>query len=69
MGDSVYADYNGHVIILTTENGLPCHPSNEIHLEPEVVDALLRFIKRHTGKFGDCGRYNRVTGCPLEERK
>lgn len=38
LGDSVYADYDGYHIILTTENGYG--PSNTIALEPGVLRAL-----------------------------
>jgi hypothetical protein len=38
LGDSVYADYDGYHIILTTENGYG--PSNMIFLEPQVLKAL-----------------------------
>ena len=38
LGDSVYADFDGYGIVLTTENGYG--PSNKIVLEPEVLDAL-----------------------------
>ncbi len=41
LGDSVYAEDAGHGIVLTTENGYG--PSNRIFLEPEVLDALIRF--------------------------
>ena len=44
IGDSVYADFDGYSIILTTENGYG--PSNSIALEPEVYDALIRYIDR-----------------------
>lgn len=46
LGDSVYATFDGHGIILTTENGGPFPPSNHIYLEPEVYAALLRFVER-----------------------
>lgn len=46
LGDSVYAKDDGYGIILTTENGLPTDPSNEIFLEPEVIDALNRFVEK-----------------------
>lgn len=45
LGDSVYAEFDGFVIILTTEEGLPL-PSNIIILEPEVAQGLEAFIKR-----------------------
>jgi len=44
LGDSVYAEDEGGVIILTTENGFG--PSNTIVLEPEVLEALKRFAER-----------------------
>lgn len=42
IGDSVYADLERGMIKLTTENG--SGPSNEIYLEPEVVENLLKYI-------------------------
>ncbi len=48
LGDSVYTEYDGYAIILTTENGLPDDPSNKIYLEPEVVKAFLRFYAKVT---------------------
>lgn len=41
IGDSVYADYDGYHIILTTENGYGA--SNTIALEPNVLEALSRY--------------------------
>jgi len=38
LGDSVYADFDGYRVVLTTENG-PI-PGNTIALEPEVLAAL-----------------------------
>jgi hypothetical protein len=43
LGDSVYADFDGYHIILTTENGMEA--GNRIFLEGQVVNALERFIK------------------------
>lgn len=43
IGDSVYADFDGYHIILTTENGLPNDPSNRIALEPAVIDCLILY--------------------------
>lgn len=40
IGDSVYAEFNGWGVTLTTENGRG--PSNTIVLEPEVLRALNR---------------------------
>lgn len=47
LGDSVYADFDGYYIILTTENGLPNDPGNVIALEPAVLDALDRYRAKH----------------------
>jgi hypothetical protein len=46
LGDSVYADFDGYHIILTTENGLPHDPSNRIALEPAVLRALTLYADR-----------------------
>lgn len=40
IGDSVYATCDDDQIILTTENGLPGDPSNEIYLDFEVLSNL-----------------------------
>ena len=45
LGDSVYAEFDGFGIWLTTENGLPGDPSNRIFLESEVLHALELFKK------------------------
>ncbi len=47
IGDSVYAEFDGFYLTLTTDNGLG--PSNTIHLEPAVYAALLEFASRATG--------------------
>jgi hypothetical protein len=46
LGDSVYAEVDdcGN-LVLTTENGLGA--SNTIVLEPEVIAALERYVKRN----------------------
>jgi len=46
LGDSVYAEYDGASVTLTTEN--EATPSNTIILEPEVLSALQRFVARAT---------------------
>jgi len=58
LGDSVYAEFKGYAIILTTENGVPSDfdglwhdPSNQIVLELEVLDALFRYASQHGFKF------------------
>lgn len=47
LGDSVYAEYDGYGICLTTENGLPGDPSNEIFLDPGVLNNLIEWIKSY----------------------
>lgn len=44
LGDSVYAEFDGYQIDLTTENGLPGDPSNRIVLEPEVMGELVVMV-------------------------
>lgn len=44
LGDGVYAEHDGYMLTLTTENGYG--PSNTIHLEPEILDALDAFRAR-----------------------
>ena len=43
LGDSVYADFDGFMICLTTENGEG--PSDTIYLEPEVMLALIQYAE------------------------
>jgi hypothetical protein len=43
LGDSVYANFDGYHVVLTTENGYG--PSNTIALEPAVLDALNEYVK------------------------
>jgi uncharacterized protein YabN with tetrapyrrole methylase and pyrophosphatase domain len=43
LGDSIYAEFDGYAVFLTTHNGLPGDPSNLIILEPEVFDKLRTF--------------------------
>ena len=44
LGDSVYAEFDGYGITLTTDNGHG--PSNTIYLEPNILEALNRFKAR-----------------------
>lgn len=43
LGDSVYLEYDGYMMILTTDNGTGA--SNTIFMEPEVVDAFIKLAK------------------------
>ncbi len=44
LGDGVYADFDGHHIVLTTENGLDI--TNTICLEDQVYHSLVRYEAR-----------------------
>jgi hypothetical protein len=44
LGDSVYADFDGFQIVLTTENGYGA--TNTIYMEPDVVAAFLKYKER-----------------------
>lgn len=46
LGDSVYAEFDGYYLVLTTNNGYEDDPRNKIALEPTVYSELLRFVKR-----------------------
>ena len=50
LGDSVYADFDGYHIILTTENGYPDDPRNRIALEPQVLSALNNYVQGLYGR-------------------
>lgn len=54
IGDSVYAEFDGYGIILTTENG--DGPSNTIVLEPEILTALNSYAKRVKDKLAERSR-------------
>ena len=47
LGDSVFADFDGYHVVLTTENGFG--PSNTIALEPNVIESLLLYVGKLTG--------------------
>jgi hypothetical protein len=42
LGDAVYAEFDGYQIKLTTSEG--AEDTNEIYLEPSVVNCLIKFI-------------------------
>jgi len=37
LGDSVYAEYDGEGVWLTTNNGWPDDPRNKIYIDPDVM--------------------------------
>ena len=43
LGDSVYADFDGYHVVLTTENG--GFPTNKIMLEPDLLINLNRYCE------------------------
>ncbi len=46
LGDGVYVAYDGVNYMLTTGTHIEAEADNIIELEPEVLDALMRFVKR-----------------------
>lgn len=48
IGDSVYAEFDGWMVTLTTDNG--DGPSNTIHLEPNVLSMLNLLYSNWTKK-------------------
>lgn len=42
LGDAVYAEWKNGILVLTTEDGIQA--TNAIYLEPEVIDALLKYL-------------------------
>ena len=46
IGDSVYAEWDGYQLTLTTENGYPDDPLNRIVLEPEIWSSLVTWFDR-----------------------
>ena len=55
LADSVYVNFDGNGFTVTTENGLPSDPSNEIYFEPETMDALFLWVKQIKDKYANCG--------------
>jgi len=45
LGDSVYAEIDGGMIKLTTNNGYPDDPRNVIYMEEEVFNHLVNWVK------------------------
>lgn len=43
LGDGVYVDFDGYMLILTTEDGI--RVLNEIFLEPEVYNNLVKYVE------------------------
>jgi len=46
LGDSVYGEWDGYFITLTTNNGYPDDPRNKIMLEPEVLSSMMQWLDR-----------------------
>ena len=45
LGDSVYAEFDGFGIWLTTNNGYPDDPRNKIYMEPQIVFAFKKYLE------------------------
>jgi len=46
LGDGVYVAYSGYGYTLTTGSHIYDEADNIIELEPQVLDALMRFVER-----------------------
>ena len=44
LGDGVYIDFDGYMLVLTTEDGIEA--TNTIYLEPEVFKLLMKYVER-----------------------
>jgi len=44
LGDGAYCSFDGYSLVVTTENGIEIQ--NEVHMEPQVFEALLRYAER-----------------------
>lgn len=53
LGDSVYVEFDGFHLVLTTENGLPGYPSNTIYLEPGLLRYLVRYAEQTLAQHPD----------------
>lgn len=62
IGDGVYVAYDGHGLILTTEDGVSV--TNRIYLEPSVIDAMSQYNRDVAAEIR--GRQN---GKPLTTEK
>ena len=49
LGDSVYVEFDGVGVVLTTENGLPDDPSNKIYLDPNVMESFAGWLVKIKG--------------------
>ena len=61
VGDSVYAEWDGYELILTTDNGYPDDPRNRIVLDPQVWSALVQWLDRAKSKETPTGGVDRPT--------
>lgn len=62
LGDSVYVEYDGFGLMLTTEDGSGV-PSNSIYLESEVLTALSQYADRIAKGNEDEGSGNPEDAC------
>lgn len=46
LGDSVYVEFDGFGLTLTTNNGYPDDPRNEIYLEPKIVENMIKYFDK-----------------------
>jgi hypothetical protein len=46
LGDGLYADFDGYQIWLAANDRVSGHPTDKVALEPGVIEAFERYIKR-----------------------
>lgn len=46
LGDGAYVTFTGYSYVLTANHHDPAEATDQVHLEPSALAALLRFIKR-----------------------
>ncbi len=45
LGDAVYASFDGHHVVLTTDSHNQAEAGNTIFLEPQVLNSLFRYCE------------------------
>jgi len=46
LGDGLYADFDGWQVCLAANDKVSGRPTDKVYLEPGVIDAFLRYLKR-----------------------
>jgi hypothetical protein len=46
LGDGLYVDYDGWQVCLAANDKVSGHPTDKVYLEPLVISAFIRYLKR-----------------------